>query len=98
MPPARHRVRKGRAAHEGRVIAMTTADLLHRVTEQDHVVRRFQTARGTKHKLDLAGTVLQLDGTQIEAEGERVPPQDLGNRLDAIEPQLGEVVVALVDE
>src|SRR6267154_526907 len=79
-------------------MAVTAADLFDGAAKQDHVVRRLDSLRGPEHELHLAGAELQLDGAQIEAERQRLASQDVGDGLDAIETQLGEVVVALVDQ
>src|SRR5882724_5844036 len=98
MPAAGHRVRKRRAAHEGCMVAVTAADLFDRVTEQHHVIRRAHALGGAKYELDLAGPELELDRGQVEAKCEYLTAQNIGDRLDAVETQLREMVVAVVNQ
>ncbi len=49
-----------------------------------------------EHELDLARAVLQLHRAEVETERERVAPQDVDDRLDAIEPLLGEMLIAVM--
>src|SRR5882757_1241809 len=68
MPSGRHDVRNARPAHEGRVIAVTTGDLLHSAAKQDHRVSWNETDRRLECELRLAGTVLDFHRTERKAE------------------------------
>ena len=98
MPATGHRIRKCRPTHERGVVAMPPTDLLHGAAEQRHVIRRLEARSGAKHKLHLARAELQFHGCQFQAEREHIPPQDIDDRLHAIEPLLGEMLVAVMRE
>src|SRR6202158_594992 len=64
MPSGRDNVRKFRPAHEGRVITMAAADLLHGAAQQDHVVGRLQAHRRLESEFALARAEFDFDRSQ----------------------------------
>src|SRR5882757_9965260 len=95
MPAGGDHIRKFRAAHEGRVIAMPVTDLFHGAAQQHHVVGRRQARRRLERELALARTEFDLDRSQRQAERHDVAPDDLEHRLHLVVALLGEILIAV---
>src|SRR5258705_13648463 len=61
MPSGCEHVRESRAAHEGRVITMPMADLLHGAAKQHHGVGGLKPQRRLERELALARTKFHFD-------------------------------------
>src|SRR5436189_5470562 len=94
VPAAGHDVGQLRPAHEGGVVAMAARALLYRATQQQHRVSRLEAGQRRERELELAGTELDLERSQRQAEGFQILSQDLHDRVDEIVALLGEVLVA----
>ena len=95
MPAGREHVRQFRAAHEGRVIAVALADLLHRAAEQHHGVGGLEPFLGCEGEFALARAELDFDRAQRQAEREDVAPDDLEHRLHLVVALLGQILIAV---
>ena len=89
MPTGCEHVRQPRPAHEGRVIAVAMADLLHGAAKHDHGVGRLEPDRRFESEFALARAELDLDRSQRQAERQHVAPDDLQHRLHLVVALLG---------
>jgi len=67
MPAGREHTRQARPAHEGCVIAVPMADLLHGAAEQHHVVGGLQPVCRLEREFALARTELDFDRPQRQS-------------------------------
>ena len=95
MPAGREHVRQFRPAHEGRVIAVAAADLLHGAAKQHHGVGGHEAHRRLEGEFALARAELDLDRTQRQAERQDVAPDDLEHRLHLVVALLGQILIAV---
>ena len=77
---------------------MAPADLLHGAAEQHHGVGGLQAAQRLEGELALARAVLALHRAQRQAERDDVAADDLQHRLELVEAQLGEILVAVRED
>ncbi len=53
---------------------------------------------GLEHEFALAGAEFHLDGAQVQAEGQHVAPQNLQDRIHAIQALFGEIIIAVMQQ
>ena len=98
VPAAGEDVLQLRPAHEGRVIAVAGADLLGGAPEQHHRIRRLERGVGLEGRLDLARAELDLERAQLQAERRDLAAQHRKDRVELVEPDLGEILVAVAEQ
>ena len=76
VPAARQCVLDLRPRHEGRVIALPAADLLHRAAEQHHGIGGRKAELRMEGELALARAELDLDRAQRQAERDNLAAHD----------------------
>ena len=98
VPAAGEEIRERRPAHERRDEPAPLANRLHRAAEEDHRVRGGKAVHWPVGELDLAGTPLVLDRTRRQTD----VPEPVADRLerlaDAVEPRVGEELVATLED
>src|SRR5439155_12034127 len=98
VPAAREEVRERRPAHERREEPTPLADRLHRAAEEDHRVRRGEALHRPVRELDLAGTPLILDRARRQTDVPEPVTDRLERLADAVEPRVGEELVATLED
>jgi hypothetical protein len=98
VPAAGEEVRERRPAHERRQKPAPPANRLQRAAEKDHRVGRSKAFHRPERELDLARTPLVLDRARSQADF----PEPVADRLervaDAVEPHVGEELVATLED
>src|SRR5690349_8758114 len=95
VPAGSEHVWKLWTAHEGRVITVPPANLLHRATKQDHGVGRFKASRRLESEFALARAELDFDRAQGQAEREDVAPDDIEYGLHFVITLFRQILVAM---
>src|SRR6478736_6444970 len=95
MPAGREYIRESWAAHEGRVITVPMADLLHGAAKQHHGVGGLEPQRRLERELALARPEFDFDRAQRQAERQDVAPDYLQHRLHLVVALLGEILIAV---
>ena len=74
MPSAGHHVRNLWTAHKRRVIAVSTAYLLHRTSKKNHGVRRRHPSHWAERELELARSIFDFERPERETKWEPLKP------------------------
>jgi hypothetical protein len=97
VPAGGEEVGKRGPAHEGGEEPPTVADRLDRTAEDDHRVRRREPFKRPERELDLARPPLVLDRARWQAELPEPVPNRLERVADAVEPHVGQELVAALE-
>ena len=97
VPARREEVGQPGIAHEGRQQAAAAADRFGGGAEHDHRVRRVKATQRTEGELHLARAPLVLHRPRRQADVEEAVAQCADRPLDAVEPRLGQELVALLE-
>ena len=98
MPAARHRIRKGRPAHEARQKSMAAGDLFNSGAEQHHRVGAVQAQLRAEGKFALARAELDFDRAQWQAELFDASAKNFHRRIEHVEARFGEILMALREQ
>ena len=98
VPAGREEVRERGPAHEGGEQTAPAADRLHRAAEDDHRVRRGESLQRAERELDLARPPLVLDRARRHADFPERIPNGLERVADAVEPDVGQELVAPLED